>query len=284
MSEPILAKQGAEPAFPNIFWNRPLNRRAAKKLLIIGGHAKQFSQTQASYLAAKASGIGDATVVLPESTRKYIKAAPDCLFVAETKSGSLAKAAYPEIKGFVKESDGVLLAGEVSQNAETISVLEQLLNEVSQQMVISADLVELMLFNPSSLFAKSNRVLLGPTQLFVKLANALDIALQMPAGGLPSKIRLVEQIAEVTKLDLILLGHELLVHSQGRTSVTNIDAFSPDLFGIARGAISTFYLQHEQKFEALTTACFVLSRLSMLKNQGFAGSLKNLENVLSEYV
>src|SRR5688572_145008 len=170
-----LAKQASEPLFPDIFWNRPLNRRAAKKLLIIGGHAKQFSQTQQCYLAAKASGIGEAKVVLPEGTRKYIKGAPDCVFVAQTKSGSFAKTAYEEIKGFIKESDGVLLAGEFSQNSETISLLEQLLTDAKKPLVISAEIIESMIFNPPALFSQPSRLLLAPTKLLLSLAGKLDL-------------------------------------------------------------------------------------------------------------
>ena len=74
-----------------------------------------------------------------------------------------------------------------------------------------------------------------------------------------------------------------MVYSKGKVSTTSVENFSADLFGLARGAIATFWLQQEQKFEGLTTAAFVLSQISKLKNQGASISLKNLENILAEY-
>ena len=283
MASTDLVKQFEKPLFPDIFWNRPLNRQTAKKLLIIGGHSKQFSQTQASYSAAKASGIGDAKVVLPESTRKYVKSVPDCLFVAETKSGSLAKAAYPQIKAFIKESDGVLLAGESSINSETTSLMEHLLVETKKPLIISNELVATMLYRPQSLRSHPNRLVLAPTKLLLKLADALKLAIKLQAGGLPAKNALLGALAADTKLDIILLGHELMVSSGTKTSVTNVDDFLPDMFGLTRGVFATFYLQHADKFQALTTAAYVLSKVSKLKNQGLASSLKNLKHTIDTY-
>lgn len=260
-----------------------MNRRTGKQLLIIGGHAKQFSQTQQSYLAAKSAGIGEAKVVLPEGTRKFIKGAPDCLFVPETKSGSFAKSAIAEIAGFIKESNGVLLAGEFSQNSETMSVLEQLLSDTKQPLIISSEIIESMLFNPQPLFAHDNRVLLLPANLLAKLAGALNIKTKPQASIVTARTSMQSQVAEMTKLDLVLLDHELLVHSQGQISATGIVDFPPELFGLARGVFATFYLQHGQKFEALTCAAHVLSEVSKHKNQGLVSSLKNLEAVLAKY-
>lgn len=276
-------KQTSEPLFPKVFWNRPLNRKAAKSLLIIGGHGKQFSGVQSAYQAALVAGIGQAKVVLPDSVAKYTGQLPDGVFVPSTKSGSFAKAAYAEIKAMVNDSDGVLLAGETSHNSETVTVMEQVLAETTMPMVISSDVAELMLYQPEALFAKPNRLLLAPTQLLVKLANRLELPLYTQGENLMNKVDLLDKLAEATKLELILLGHELIVYARGQVSVTAIENFSPDLFGLAKATFATFWLQHPNKFEALSTAAFVLSQIGKFKDEGVMIALKNIENILSEY-
>src|SRR3990172_12023595 len=91
--------QTNQPIFPKILWERPINKRAAKQLLIVGGHSMHFSATQQAYLEAIATGVGEAKVVLPDSVLKLTGSSnlPDCLFVPSNTSGSMAKAALDEI-------------------------------------------------------------------------------------------------------------------------------------------------------------------------------------------
>src|SRR3989344_4370866 len=136
-------KQANEPAFPKIFWNKPVSRKAAKSLLIIGGHAKQFSGTQTAYQAALAAGIGEAKGVLPDSLRKFVGPLPDAILAPSSKSGSIAKIAAADIIAASKAVDSVLFADELSHNSETISLVEQLLTEISKPVILSQTVIEI---------------------------------------------------------------------------------------------------------------------------------------------
>src|SRR5207253_2372681 len=86
-------KQGSEPLFPKVLWNRPVSRSGAGRLLVVGGHKDEFSSVQAIYQLSLAAGVGQCTVVLPDSLKTLLAGTPDSLFVPASTSGSLGKAA-----------------------------------------------------------------------------------------------------------------------------------------------------------------------------------------------
>lgn len=249
-------KQTEQPLFPKVFWEKPVNKRSAKQLLIIGGHASEFSATQMAYQEAKAAGIGEAKVVLPDSVLKLTGNRPDCMFVASTPSGSIAKAALPEIETYVQESDGLLLAGELSENAETVSVVETLARDCQKPLVFTQHAIGLLLHAPELINSKPNRLLAANTQTFLKLADAHKLEVRIQSGqNLLSKVDLLSNLQSALGLDLVLSGPETIVASGGEVSVTG--TATANAFG--DGLLSTFWLQHPNKFQALTAAAYVLA-------------------------
>jgi NAD(P)H-hydrate repair Nnr-like enzyme with NAD(P)H-hydrate dehydratase domain len=254
-------KQTTEPLFPKILWERPINKKAAKQLLIIGGHASEFSKTQMAYQEAMAAGVGGAKVVLPDSVYKLTGSLPDCLFVPSTQSGSIAKSALDEIFRYIDECDGLLMPGELSHNTETTSVVEQIVRGCTKPLVISGEVIEMLLYEPSLIFGKSQRLLLANSQTFIKLASKLGVAIKIkPSASLVNKIELLEALSQNNSADYVLNGHETIVHSNHKTSVTNTP--KPNYYG--DGLFTTFWLQHPNKFEALTTAAFVMSKATSI--------------------
>lgn len=252
-------RQDSDPLFPKILWERPINKRAAKKLLIIGGHATQFSATQLAYQEALAAGIGEAKVVLPASVLKVTGNLPDCLFVPANASGSIARPALEEIESYIKDSDGVLLAGELSQNAETVSLLELIMRDASVPMVISDEVIQSLLYLPELLFTSPERLLIASTQTFMKLAGKLEVAVRIQAGiNLLNKIALLTGLNVEHRANYVLSGRDTIVHTNSKTSVTS----TPKINSFGDGVLATFYLQHQNTFEALTSAAFVLSQVS----------------------
>lgn len=268
-----IQKQSAKPLFPKILWERPINKRAAKSLLIIGGHATQFSATQLAYQEALAAGIGEAKVVLPDSVLKLTGHSnlPDCLFVPSNNSGAMAKAALEEILVYAGESDGILLAGELSENAETVSMLEGLVEQVKNPLAMTDEVIKSLLFATGKLIGGKNRLLITTMQTFIKLAEKLEMEITIqPGQSLFNKVEFLQTLANQTGLDLVLGGAETVVASNGKVSVTPT-AKAGDLLG--SGLISTFWLQHSGKFEALTTAAYIISQIN---------STNDLKNILAE--
>lgn len=272
-------KQTNKPLFQNILWERPVSKRTAKKLLILGGHKSQFGQTQAAYQSAVAAGVGEAKVVLPQAVRNLIGEHPDCIFVADTKSGSLAKRALADIQRNAKESDGILIVGELSHNAETIGLIEQLLGSIKKPIAVTDEVIHQMLYKPQVLFVHAKRLLIASTQTFVELANRLGMAIEIkPAASLPNQIALLKQLAEANAAAYVLGDPQTIVHVDSNTSVTDASdakaVTAPSLF-------ATFWLQHANKFEALTTAAFVLSELSDKSSQDIAA--RDFQIIIDKY-
>lgn len=250
-------KQGSEPLFPDVLWNRPVNKKAAKKLLIIGGHSKQFKNTQAAYLAAQKAGIGEVKIVMPDVLKKIVGPLDDALFVPSTQSGSIAKEAIDEVKIFADDSDGVLLVGELSQNTDTISFLESVLSDIDKPIALTSEILSSMLFNPNGLIAGDNRLVVTSTQGLVKLMEALDLPFQLQADqNLLNKVALLKQLYDLTHTNLALLGAELLIASEDKVSLSLVSHSEV----VVATYLTVFWLQTTKAFEALTTAAFELSK------------------------
>src|SRR5688500_9831802 len=119
-----ILKQKDQPLFPNVLWDKPVNKTAAKKLLIIGGNQQRFQKVQQAYQFAKAAGIGEAKVLLPDSSEPSLGELPDALFAPSTPAGSMDKSAIEMIQKLSKEVDGLLLIGDLTKNPSTIALLE----------------------------------------------------------------------------------------------------------------------------------------------------------------
>lgn len=254
-------KQSGQPLFPDILWNRPLNRKTGKQLLIMGGHSKQFSIVQQTYQAALAAGIGQAKSVLPDSLRPYLGNAPDCLLVRSTPAGSFARGAYEPIRGYLNESDGLLLPGDLSKNPETTSLVERLLSGTGKPVFITPKVIEASLERPMSLLNGSPRIIIGTLSVLKKLAKSLDIGSKSPTTNLLGKISFIKTLPQQTT-NYVMLDSEITICSNGKVSVTAIHSASPRLFAVAGAAFATFWLQQANKFEALTTAAFVIAQLA----------------------
>ncbi len=244
-----LIKQTEEPLFPEILWNQPVNRRAAGRLLIIGGHARQFSRTQTSYRAAGEAGAGETAVILPKSLQKIVGALPDCIFAAETPAGSLSRTAESDIRRYISESDAVLLPGELSHNAETIGLLESLLSEVETPCIITDDIIRSLIQAPDSIARAA--VLVGTPQTLSELAKAWHIPTYVKSPDLQKEQKLLSALGEQMDSILVCYSDErVLVAGSDRISMTSISSIDPTWLATY---IGVFHMQHTQKFEAVTT-------------------------------
>ncbi len=256
-----LQRQTNEPLFPEVLWSKPINRKAAKRLVILGGSRGHFQQVELSYKAANQAGIGEVKLILPDSLAPQLGRLTGCLFVKSTAAGSISNSAASDICSWIDNSDGLLLAGDFSHNANTISLIEQLLNATDGPITIGKEVIQLMLYAPQNLFARTNRLLIGDTQTLVKLAAKLEISLQLkPQAGLLNKLHLLEQLAKVSALNLALIGDDLLIYSQNQSSLT---ALAQPNAALASGFLATYWLQHNQGFRALTSGAYALSQAAI---------------------
>ncbi len=245
-------KQTDEPLFPEILWNQPVNKRAAGHILIIGGHSQQFSRVQDTYQAVTQAGAGKVTVILPKTLHKITGALPDCIFVPDTPAGSLARSAETEIRRYIAEVDTVLLPGELSQNTETIGLLETLLQEDNTPFIITDEIIRSIL--PTPYVIKPPHVLVATPRALSDVARTFKIPIYVASSDLQKEKRLLTALSEQLGCDIVCHSREhILVSSQNQISITPVE--NSDTTTLAALA-TVFYTQHAQKFEALTTAAW----------------------------
>ena len=247
-----LVKQTDEPAFPEVLWNQPVNRRLGRTLLIIGGHSQQFSRTQEAYQAARGAGAGKVTVALPRSVRSYTGNIPDVEFMADTPAGSLSREAENSIRAYMEEASAVLLPGELSRNTETIGLLESLLEGSDSPVIITDEIIRSLLHAPAVL-RRAGALIAGP-QALSELAQKLGIAVYTKTPDLQKEQRLLAGLTEELDNYIVCRSEEHILVG-GREQISMTPAHNIDPARLAATA-AVFYAQHTREFEALTTAAW----------------------------
>lgn len=246
-----LQKQTKDPLFEDILWNQPVNKRAAGKLLIIGGHSQQFQAIHSAYRATQEAGAGTIQLVLPKSLRSMVGNLPEAAFVADTRSGSLSKEALQDILGFAQAADVILLPGDMSANPETVSLLQSLLSQSETPCILTEAVAKLFLATPETLSLAA--ALIASPSGFSDIAKKLSIPIAIKQPDLGKEQRLLEALGE--QLPGVLLAHNdhALVAYEGDISLTPLTHADPTQLA---GWTATYYMQHADKFKAVTTAAW----------------------------
>lgn len=252
--------QTEAPLFPKVLWNRPLTKTSAGRLLLIGGYQTEFQPVQAIYQLANASGIGECTVVMPDSLQKLLQSFQDTTFVASSPSGSLGKGAINELLHLASEYDGLSVGASLSNNSETAMTIERILSESQHPRCLYLDALDIVVFNPKLITANRNVCMIVTMPELFRLAGKLGVALNIqPERGLLGRVELVQSVAGAMKASLVYMGKELIIVSNGQTSVT------PDISARLNQAIyatMSVFWTHKPNFEQLTTAAFIIRQIS----------------------
>lgn len=268
--------------FPKVLWTKPLNRAQAGRLLVVGGHAQQFSQLQLLYQLAAAAGIGQCHLVMPDSLSKLIEPHPDFHFVPSTPAGSLGRAALGTISSLAPEYDAVILGVDWSQNSETTGLGEALINHLDTRLIVVAEAIDLLGVYLKKVEPERLLIITQMPQLF-KLANRWRLALRISGQGALAKANWLQQLERLTEGNYFLAESDALVASRGRVSLTSLKT---DHFWLAAALASTFWLQHRtEPFQALTTAAWLYQQtLAKLEPPPSAArTTAALKQILTQY-
>lgn len=247
-----------KPLFPELLWSRPENKRAAGKLLIIGGNAHGFAAPAEAYAEAVKAGIGTARVLLPSAIQKIVGGFFDSAFFApSTPSGSFNQLAVAECLEHSAWADGVLLAGDLGRNSETAILLEKFISKYSGQLTITKDVIDYFKDVPKLLLERPD------TLLVVSMAQLQKLAMQAAYSQAftfdMSLIQLVDALRHFSEhfRANIVIKHldQIALAVNGQVSTTklleNIEIWRVKT--AAHGAV--WWLQNPGKhFEAITTA------------------------------
>lgn len=250
-------KQGNEPLFANLVWSRPETKHSAGKLLIIGGHAQSFAAPAEAFVAADGAGIGVSRVLLPDSLMRTVsKLFPAAEFAPSNPSGGFKTTALAELLAASLWADGVLLAGDLGRNSETVAMLENFASKYAGPLVITKDAADGFCEQPTSLMERSATTLVISTAQLQRLATSLGVAHAFTSDM--GMVRAVDWLHEFTSQHPIYIvtryQNQFMVGVAGQVSTT--PASEQKIWRTKTAATAaTWLLQTPDKpFEALTTA------------------------------
>ncbi|MDQ3158908.1 MAG: hypothetical protein M3P98_02110 [bacterium] len=250
-------KQGSEPLFPELIWDKPETKHQAGKLLIVGGNSHEFAALGEAFESATKTGAGSIKILLPETLRKTIGSILDNTeYAPANKSGGFARSALAEWVAFGQWSNAVLIAGDLGRNSETGIVIETFLQKYEGLLTLTKDAVDYFTKNPNELMnRKQTTMVLSLAQLQkinTNLSSIEPITFDMPSN------KLVECLHELTtnhKANIIVEHNGLVfVAVNGEVSTTKIE--NSDKWRVSTAAkASVWWMQNETKtFESLTTS------------------------------
>ena len=257
MNHEFWVKQGSEPLFPDMLWSRPENRAQAGKLLIVGGNVHGFTAPAAAYRAAEAAGIGTARVILPQSLEKTVsKVFPEASYAPSTSSGGFGQAALADIYDQAQWADGVLLAGDLGRNSETIVMVDTLLEKYEGTVVAVQDASDIITADPITALHRPHTTVICSLQQLQRLGTSAHFPRAFTSDmGL---VKLVETLQEFTKRYTVnvVICHEghCVVAANGRLSTTKTDRLDTRPVQTAASAATWLIQNPARPFEALTTS------------------------------
>lgn len=240
-----------QPAFPDVMWSRPENKRHAGKLLIIGGQAQSLLAPSAAFASAGPAGIGAAKVLLPDSTQKILgKTFAEAEFAPSTVSGSFGREALALWLDLAEWADGVLLAGDLGKNSETAILIEQFVKKFSGQLTLVGDSLDYFVDSAEQILdRKQTSIIASFSQLQKLLAGRVLLKHSM------SLAQLVEALSESPAQLLTHYEGQIIVAVDGKVCTTPASA-EPEFAKLAAYASVWLLQQSAKPFEALCSAVY----------------------------
>jgi ADP-dependent NAD(P)H-hydrate dehydratase / NAD(P)H-hydrate epimerase len=244
-----------QPLFPDMLWDRPVNKRHAGKLMIAGGHAQSFSAASRAFTAAAKAGAGATRILLPDSLQKTVgKAFPEAEFAASTPIGSFSRKALELFLDLAGWSDSVLLAGDLGKNSETAILLEKFVEKYNGLLGLAGDSLDYFTAKSEPLLNRPGTLIIGDLSQVQKIVQP-RVALKQQADLAQIVDKLSNLSGEVPAELVVFHDNQIIVAVSGRVSSTKTDK---DINAQELAAYASVWRlqQPEKPFEALTAAVF----------------------------
>ena len=250
-------KQINEPLYPDLLWSKPVTKRGAGKLLIIGGNANGFSLVAQAFTEAEKAGAGHIRAVVPDSLAKLTKGLPFIEYASSNPSGGFARSALGTLLELAEWSDGVLLAGDLGKNSETSLLLDDFLQKCPNVTTIAPEALPSLSLSAIELLGSRRRVVIWARQdlqravIDLKLSKAVksDSSMQQVAEVLHEISE--EHIASIVILD----GDTIWTAQRGIITSTHTSKST------ATGPFAVWAIQNPEKLgEALVCAAWEISQ------------------------
>lgn len=250
-----MQQQPDTPLFPDVLWNRPLNKNGAGKLLIVGGNKFRFFAPAQAQATAEKVGVGVVKILLPDATKKLIGTGENNEFGSSNPSGSFSKNALHELLSLANWSDTVLLAGDAGHNSETSMVTEEFLQKYDGKVVITQDFIDMFVGSPDTLLSRENTLLVVSFSQLQKIGKHMsEPRAFVYSMSLQALLHELSDVSRKCSASFITFHQQnLIVATQGKTSYMKS---VKEVWRVEQAAKSAvFWMQQpETFFETVTTS------------------------------
>ena len=266
MNQDYWHKQGEKALFPNLLWARPEVKSAAGKLLVVGGHAQSFAAAAEAYTAAEKAGIGTVRVLLPDSLEKTVgKLFPSAEFAPSNPSGGFATRALAELLAAAQWADGVLLAGDLGRNSESLAMLENFAGKYTGQLTITKDTADFFCTQPQSIATRTDTLLVISLGQLQKLGKSLHLPYAFTSNlGIMQLVELLHKFTTAYPNIHVITRHQnnYVVAVKGNIGTSPAPSEKPIWRVATAASASSWWLQNPEKpFEALMSSAGSLNSL-----------------------
>lgn len=291
---PGFIRQEDTPLHPKILYNRPVTRSGAGRFLLIGGHPGEFSLPTTIHQLALAGGVGECSVVLPDTLAKLLGGAPGTLYAPANPSGSLSPDALGRILELSEEADAVGLGASLSNNSTTAILVEKLVTELTtagKPYVIFDDGLRIIHHHLATVITNPGALIILTMAEVFKLCSLLGIPIRIREhGGLVNKLEIIRDLAAVSRCSYAVYGTEIIVASgaDGTTSpppltVTPINYRLSLVPAIFYAILSTFWLQNPaDRAAGLATGAYIIRTASRHLGTADRPSIPQLAQALDQ--
>lgn len=249
-------QEQGKPLFPDIIWARPENKQYAGKLLVIGGNLHGFSAPATAYNEALGAGIGVARVILPNALERTVsKFVPEAEFAPSTPSGGFSQKALGELLPAAAWSDGVVLAGDSGNNAETTMLFDAFLRNYKGMATLCGSMAEYATLQAKTLANRPQTLLACQFSDLQKFVTALGHTTAITSDM--DMLRFVDTLHDITTthpfMMLCVRESTVFVAVNGQVSTTPTGASSSSVTLGTHAAVWIAQIP-AKPFEATTTA------------------------------
>lgn len=254
-------KQGNEPLFPDLEWNKPERRDHAGNICIIGGNVHNLGAPAKAYEVIKQSGPSAVNLVLPDKTKRLVgNALPDVLFLPSTASGEFAREGEGELLDQLAWADTVLLPGDTGRNSETTVLLADCLRTYNSRCVLTRDTFDSLISETDLLLNRERTTLiLSFAQLQKLIKNHGSEQAIVFSIDLVKLVSFLKEFSSESAADIVTLHqNQLIVASGGKISTTKLRSDEPKHWRTELASLAACYQTWypNQPFEALTEAVY----------------------------
>jgi hypothetical protein len=252
-------KQTTEaPLYENLLWSRPENKIHAGKVLVIGGNKNGFSKTVNSYQGLLNAGAGSITVLLPKTVKKVLgHISPDVIYCPDTDSGSFGPESYGDMVEYSSGIDGTFMPGELSNNSQTLVVIEKFISGTNKPLIASEDNLDLMLQLNNELLNRTNMIFIAQIDKLQKLLTKLKATQALTSNiALVNLVEVLHNFTSGKRLSIVTI-HDgyVIVAKEGIVSSTKIDVLKDlTVFKLANYCTCWVAQNPDSIFEALSCA------------------------------